>query len=709
MQIEDSEYLIITLLFLFLTNLVVDYNIPILRQITGFIFLAIIPGMLILRFIDAKAMNVLEKGVLSIGTSIAFLLVFSLLFNNLALFYRIPKPLEVQPIILSLTLIYIVLLLLGRTRGTKIHIELNKSVFTSTEKFFLATLVLFPALSIFGTHVLNTTDNNIFIIILLLLVPSFVVAVCIFNKSLNTRMYPLAILFISISLQLLLALRSNHIIGNDAHIEFYIYMLTQTNYHWALFEPNVLNSCLSISLLPAIFHAVLGIPPEMLFKTLFSVLFSVVPLVIFLIARNYLEDIFAFIAACFFMFQPQFLQTAANARTYIAIMFFAMFILVLVQRDLEQPKKRLLFLMLLAASVLSHYSTTYIIFGILLGTWFLTSLLKTRYNLEKLITLDIILIFFVFIYLWYSVVTVLPWKNMVEFLIAISDNIGGFLLPSARGSDINALFGDHIGMRKLPYYIQFLSTWLTLGFVGLGILDLLINFKKRAIIGMHDQKVDFQKNKFNTTYAVMSIICIVILILVVTLPGISVRYEAERVYPLVLIILATFFITGAHLFTSLIHRFSQVPRKNVLMIILIILVPYFLASSGIAYTFYGISRDIHLHSEGIQYEMKYTHDSESFTAQWLQMHMDSNYMISADPIGIYRLESQGLIRSNQTQQLFTDLNLKGYYYLRYSNIIYGNVVNRRGYYQSIREYPHLLNNQIKISSNGKSVILLNSQ
>jgi uncharacterized membrane protein len=50
--------------------------------------------------------------------------------------------------------------------------------------------ISFPALSIFGMHIMNTTDNNIILMLLLFLIPIYVIFVCVFNHKFPNRIYP---------------------------------------------------------------------------------------------------------------------------------------------------------------------------------------------------------------------------------------------------------------------------------------------------------------------------------------------------------------------------------------------------------------------------------------------------------------------------------------------------------------------------------------
>ena len=297
MERDIKNYLWIIVTILLLTDLAALLNIPFVRQTLGFLFLTIVPGLLILQIINLNKIGSTEKVVLSVGLSISFLMFFGLLINNLSLNLGYETPLATIPLLISFNVAFVVLAIIGLNFSEKKIVK--PSIFTllnfcknclpnlnlsTSEKAFLVVPFLFPALSIFGMYVMNTTDNNIVLMFLLFLIPIYVAFVCFSNKRFPKRLYPVVIFLISISLLLLMSLRSNHLIGYDTHSEYYLFLNTWDNLHWhALGYGNQLDACLAISLLPTIYQSILNINPEFLYKILYSLIFSISPLVIYII------------------------------------------------------------------------------------------------------------------------------------------------------------------------------------------------------------------------------------------------------------------------------------------------------------------------------------------------------------------------------------------------------------------------------------------
>ncbi|MDZ4246630.1 MAG: hypothetical protein U1D67_05890, partial [Dehalococcoidia bacterium] len=143
------------------------------------------------------------------------------------------------------------------------------------------------------------------------------------------KVYPVAIFLIGVSLVLMYALRSNHIIDGDTHREYFMFLTTFENRYWSQLGFGVLDACLSITLLPAIYQTFLNINPEFLFKLLVSSIVAIMPLVVYLMSKRYIGSFYGFLASVFLISQITFLQAPSFTRVSVAITFFALAILVL--------------------------------------------------------------------------------------------------------------------------------------------------------------------------------------------------------------------------------------------------------------------------------------------------------------------------------------------------------------------------------------------
>ena len=273
-------YFLFLISILIITGLVILLDIPVLRQLFGFIFLTFVPGFFLLHILKLNKLGLVDKIVLSVGLSVAFLMLFGLLVNGSLLAIGYAKPFSTTSLLISFSTVTIVLAIFAYIRNKGITFSFSNFKLTTGEKAFLIVPALFPLLSIVGMRIMNLTDNNVLLMLLLFLIPVYVIFISFSNRRVPEKVYPATIFLISISLLLMYSLRSSHIIDGDTHREFFIFLTTLDNLRWGQLGFGVLDACLSISILPTIYQTFLNINPEYLFKILFSLIASILPLIV---------------------------------------------------------------------------------------------------------------------------------------------------------------------------------------------------------------------------------------------------------------------------------------------------------------------------------------------------------------------------------------------------------------------------------------------
>lgn len=722
-----KRYFFLILVFLLSTDLAILLNIPILRQFLGFFFFTIIPGLLILHILKLNRLGLVERIVLSVGLSLSFLIFFGLLMNQLYPLLGYITPLSTTSLIISFSIILLILTIIAYLRSRTVLLpNLADFRLDTTEKAFLLLPSIFPFLSILGMHLMNTTDNNVMLVALLFLILSYVILIAVLHRQVPERIWPATTFFIGIALLLVLALRSSHIIGSDAHDEYYLFQLASDSGQWQIFLGSTLDASLSISLLPTIYQSFLNIDPEYLFKILYSLLFSISPLVVYLIFKKYLSSLNAFLASIFFMAQLTFLWVAFNSRTTLAILFCALAIMVLFRDSISEVNKRLLFIVFAASIIVSHYSTAYVFFFILLLTWIgmqimhrimprqkklaggdppssarqpslksQTSAGKISYpRLKSNIGITTVALFFVMMFLWYSQLTKVAFTAGVLYISETLAKLNQFFLLESRGGEAATAFGRGLGAKGIPQHIEFVYSWLTIAFIAIGVLITVARYKK--MVSTPDSghiKPNFLQSKIDTEYFVLSLACCAILVSSVALP--HALYSMDRLYFQMMVVLSPFFVIGGITVAQLfrVHRFYS--------IVLVVLIPYFMCTTGLMYQVFGFPQAITLNSEGPRYERLYVHDQESYAAKWLEEYTEEGTTIyTCHPLGQAILRSQGKILLSRTRGSLISRyqkgeEINGYIYLRYTSITVDRVVT---------EYPDILAGNSKIYDSGNSEV-----
>ena len=700
-KMNAKNYLLIIISILLLTDLAILLNIPFMRQILGFLFLTILPGLLILQVLKLNKIEYTEKFVLSVGLSISFLMLFGLLINNLSLSLDYETPLSTISLLISFNIAFIIFAIIGYKVNKEPIFSLPNLNLSTTEKAFLIVPILFPALSIFGMHVMNTTDNNIILMFLYLLIPAYVIFVCFFNQKFPKRLYPVVIFSICISLLLIYMLRFPHIHGRDVHTEYYLFRTTLNNLHWSIVLHCTYDACLSISLLPAIFQSIMNVnAQEYLFKGVCVSVCSFSPLAVYIISKRYIGESYAFLASFFFILQGAFLMAVRNPRTGIAVFFAALAVMVFFNDKIDPLKRRFLFIIFILSVVVSHYSTAYLFFFMILFTWFVVEIFPKRYALNKKITLTGVLLFFAFIFFWYSQITAVPFNAGIRYFENTFLSLNNFFIEELRNQGYEQLVG-----RGLEYGIvsrmHFFVTWGSFILIGIGVLTMLKRYKEMvSISNIKVKKPDFLKTKFEVEFLTMALACAGILVLTVALPYVSTGYGIDRLYSLVIIILSVCFVIGGLTLSkqtfkkSLIKNLSlkkkALPKKQkeggkentevrAYLIVLLILIPYFLMVTGVTHQIAGMPFSIVLNSMGERYEREYLHDQESYSAKWLKNYAEKSGVLYTDRFGFHKLVSQGDFspRSVDSTTFFKHKKIRGYIYLSYNNVVTDKFVAKR--------------------------------
>jgi uncharacterized membrane protein len=397
------------------------------------------------------------------------------------------------------------------------------------------------------------------------------------------------------------------------------------------------------------------------------------------------------------MFQTVFLWTEYNARTNLAVLFFAFAMLILFKDNMNMAKKRLLFIIFMASCILSHYSTAYIFFFIMFGAFIGLKALSKKYAFKKVISSTIVILFFILIFLWYSQVTETAFNAGVRFVEDTFDNLNMLFVEEMRSEPAQSLLGGDVE-QGTPYKIKFLFTWLTFIFIAIGIATLIRRYNEMSFPELNFKKVDFLNDKFEVAYFMIALICSGLSVLIIVLPHVSVGYGMERVYSIVITILSVFFVIGGIMI-------SRSLKVRAYLIILLVLIPYFLCVTGVIYNIFGVPRSIILNSQGEQCDMYYVYDQESYGATWLANNAEQkNIRIYTDWYGEKRLISQaGFSPYTINRQTLTgerDREIEGYIYLRYYNVVNGKLLDKQFEEHDLTQYETKFAGKNKIYNNG---------
>lgn len=717
-----SQISLISIIILLIADIAILLDLPPIRQIFAFILLSIVPGMLCISIMKPPFLEGLKRIILSLGVNLSLLLLLGLFWNTTLPLIGYAKPLDTVPLLIGVNILVLSLSIIASVRNKDEKLLNSNYTFYHSEKLLLSISFLFPPMSILGTYLLNSMQINTLVFALLIFIAVCLLGICIYDENRSKRVYPIVILSISVSLVLLLGLRSNYVIGDDVQLEFFFFKKTLEECIWSINYNSSLDACLSISLLPTIYQSLLFVNPEYLYKILFPLLFSVSPLIIFVLANKYFNETYSLLAAFFFMSQRGFLWTAYYPRTNIAVLLFAFAILVLfMQSDLRPYQQKILFILFLASCTVSHYSTSYIAFGIVffsaIGIHIL-SILSTKCKKKTIQGVFIAIVFFCFIYFWYSQINTVIFTSGVNFIDISVLSLHDLYLQEARGAPVQTLLGSGIS-NGIPYTLQFLFTWLSLGITLIGVCGTILAYSSKRITAK------ILKIFVDIEMLLFGIIALSISILAVLVPYISRGYGLERAYLITSIFLSIFFICGGVYLTKIItdliiyyNRGAKESTTDIMQgksfkraqyikycIILVVLIPYFLCMSGAMHEIFGQSYQISLSVKGDQYNKLYVHDQEVVLVNWFSQKYAQGNKIYKDEMGNLPLRLGYLIENPYRSNYFTrESPDSGYILMRYQNVVEELIYSDQRYIP-VREYYSVFSGKDQIYNNGGSVLL----
>jgi len=570
------------LIFCMVLNLMA-FRFPVITQLVS-LSLILCTGFLFVKIIRINS-DLIDETLYALGISIFLLMFMGLLINTLYPVLGIKTPFKEIYIHLSFFALLFALLILYWIFGK----DSSSSTFDLNELLdpINIFLVSVPFLTIIGVYLRNVYGNTLLLIISLLII-SLVPILVAFNR-IKKRSYIIAVLVISISLLFHTSLVTNYIWGWDIQREYYLANLVMKNGLWKTFISDNYNGMLSVTVLAPLISILTDLNLVWVFKTIYPVIFSFVPLVLFRFFEKQTESRVAFFAAFFFMTLFVFYtEMLALARQQIAELFLALILLVMADKKIKGMHKSLLFVIFSFSLVVSHYGLSYIFMLMLFLSMFLvltiyspkvlkkikttsktlkihTHLFEEQYSDVNMIRYTFTALFFTFALTWYMYVS---GSSIFITIVSLGKQI------------VSSIFREFLD----PYAAQGLATitmetqspthtvgkYLHIFFQFLIVVGMLVFLKTRKI-------------KMERDYAIFAYIAFFICIASITVPYFASALNTTRVYQITLFFLAPFCVMGAMAIFSRLRYFKKNPEGTFSILLAIFL----LFNTGWIYTVFN--------------------------------------------------------------------------------------------------------------------------
>jgi uncharacterized membrane protein len=540
-----------------------DSLVFIFTQIIGFFSLFLIPGFIVLRILRLHDLDMIETILIAIGISLIFNMTVGLIANSIYSLANVPDPFT--PMMLSATFFIAIITLSILAYWRDKNFETPQPVLsmvdsTGRKKISFALLCLLPVFSVISAYFLNSFNSNIAMLLLVFFISLAPILVAF--KVLTEDLYGIAIFMIAISLVLHQSLISNNIWGFDIQGEYYFANLVTTSGHWLSALPYNYNSVLSVVIIPPIFVSITGLSLTWVFKVVYPLLFSLVPVGLFLVFKKQTNNQIAFYSCFFFMTQYIFFSEMLQlARQEIASIFLVLLILLMVDLKMNARKNAILSIIIGFALILSHYSLAFILIGCLILALFIQhasntssvqklagsvfSKLKMSNNKDRGLDSSIhifsraafAIILFIFAIFWYSFVTD---STVFSVLVRICGTIvqsvfTQFLNPSTAQGLALITTATVSPLHELNKYLQLFSQLL----IVIGVIAVLFHFTNA---------------KFSKQFKLFSVVSLIVCFAGVSIPHFASSLNASRLYFITLFFLAPFCAIGLTTIFSIIPK-----------------------------------------------------------------------------------------------------------------------------------------------------------
>jgi len=699
---KSYRFVALVLILQIMVYFVVYANVLITRVVVCFLYLMFIPGLAILRLLKLRNLDRGENVLFSTGLSIVFIMLLGFFINEIGKL-AVANPLSLNLLLLSINAgVLLISVTTARHDGSDLiqFPQLKRS-----EWLFSVLLVIsLFAMGSYGIVMVNSSGNSILLLLLIVAISIVVSLVFLSEGIVSTRLYSLVLLVVCICLVFFVgaSLITRYISGTgDSWIEFQAFRLTNMKSFWdsslesspyaqSLFPT---YSMVSVTILPQVFAVLTGLDGSSLFQFLYPLIVAFLVLGSYKLYQTQTEKKAAFLAT-FFLIIISVGKGWGSYKQQVAGLFYVSLFLLLFKKDIPASKRSILFAVLGAGLVLSHYALAYIFLLTIIVAYVILIFINYQNSgatglfssSRRKIPLTLVLIFLTITFSWYIFVNMAATFNLLSQEIdTVTSNLNQFFNPQSRGTALQGLgIVQTTSILNSVSAVFFLASefLLLIGFVA------LMTSKKKS-------------QGFSIEYKVVATINMVIIAITLLLPKIADTFLMERFYQTTLIILAPLAILGGKTIIELVPK-PNVRKLYALILVFTLFIPLFLFQTGFIYEVAKLpssspSLSMYRWSPLDIYDY-FASASEVNAAQWVQRYTNTdNIFVYSDATSLYNvLTAYGMIERGRILILSNTTSPTSNDFIYLANV---TLINQ-GYIFNASQIASILENQNKIYSNG---------
>lgn len=337
-----------------------SFGVPVdvVRTATGLVIL-FVPGALLAHLLDVGTDTGGRFVLYSGGLGLALLATLVLVANVVLPPFGVVAPLGLWPLATLLTATTLALLGLATVQDggfPDVEVDLVGSAPV------LLVLFALPTLAAVGAAMMRRTGSNagmyVFVAVLSLVV------LLSATRVVSPNHYPLVVFFVAFSALLQANLLTNHVVGNDIQALYFGAQRLMAFDRWTVGSGGSIYALPVVTAVPAAMSTVTGLELWTVFTTVYVLLFALVPVGVFYVARRALGAGVGLFGALFFAFYHISL-TYTPGKQLVAELFVVLLLGLYVGEGLSDARRKGAALLLVLGLVFAHYATT-LIFGLAL-------------------------------------------------------------------------------------------------------------------------------------------------------------------------------------------------------------------------------------------------------------------------------------------------------------------------------------------------------
>ncbi|MFC6825109.1 DUF2206 domain-containing protein [Halopelagius fulvigenes] len=610
--------------------------------------LLFVPGALLASLLDVGTDTGGRFALYSSGLGLALLATLTLLANAGLGVLGVENPLSFWPLAVLLTATTLALFALttvtdGGFPDVKVDLVGSAPV--------LLLLFVLPTLSALGAAIMRSTGSNVGMYLFVVVVAAVVLLSA--TRVVRPNHYPVLVFFVAFSALLQVNLLTNHVVGNDIQSLYFSAGRIVEMGEWPIGRGGSAYALPVVTAVPGMVTIVTGMELWTTFTVVYVLLFSLVPVGIFYLGRRVFGARVGLFGALFFAFYHISL-TYTPGKQLLAELFVVLLLGLYLFEGVHDSRRKAAALLLVLGLIFSHYATT-LFFGLALlaATFGLRAVGRFVGPVDHRLSFVYPVVLLGTATAWYGVAS----QTLVDTLVGIPTSAFDQVVTLLNEGTISGGAGvTYIGQQTTPLedlnlYIYVLMTVL----IAFGIAWRTFVDAVRARRGEEPARTELTALAV-PLFGFLSLSYVVIL-----------NLYADRVYQMVLTVLALFAAVGYRSFDDALGRVSgRFPTSRSFRLpwslFAIVLVVLLALNSGLAFAALAESESATFNADA--------HDSvfsagERAAADWL---LDStDIRPSSTPVGEDQLEGRDfpnripVFTDRTSYQLLRSILPTGYY------------------------------------------------